>query len=298
MVLKKMKVSNKMNKAIIYVLGFFIIALSISCVEVDLVDKPNTKVSLILPPLEEGGVESYTVEINGQKMTIGADGYLPELYPGVYPMLVYSNSPSITVNNGIAQVNLLNGQLNGFPDLFFSKSTEIRLENNVFDNKAIDLEAQVRLLEMIITPPSGGIYDHVSSIEGKVTGVSGRWDLINNVVVGPAMEVPVKFVKQDNGTWLAKLRLLGVFGNKQELIGEILFSNQSSQLRIKASSLKANQGEQSLLLQSDLSDYFKTFNTGKSVPFSLGGAIDLPTESGFVVSINEWQRLNETGIAW
>ena len=293
-----MKVSNKMNKAVIYVLGFFIIALSISCVEVDLVDKPNTKVSLRLPASEEGGAGSYTVEINGQKMTIGADGELSKLSPGLYPMLVYSNSPSITVNNGIAQVDLLNGQLNGLPDMFFSKSTEIRLENNAFDNKVIDLEAQVRLLEMIITPPSGGIYNHISSIEGKMTGVSGRWDLRNNVVVGPTMEVPVKFVKQDNGTWLAKLRLLGVFGDKQELIGEILFSNQSSPLRIKASSLKANQGEQSLPLQSDLSDYFKTFNNGKSVPFSLGGVIDLPTESGFVVSINEWQRLNETGTAW
>ncbi|MCA5006258.1 FimB/Mfa2 family fimbrial subunit [Sphingobacterium bovistauri] len=298
MVLNISEIINKISKSILVVLGLCIIVLSISCDDIELVDKPNTKVDVELPSLDDNGSNSYTVVINGQTIIIGGGGSLPELFPGVYPILVYSNNPSVTVLDGIAQVGLINGQLNSYPDLFFSKSGEISLESNSYDNTKIELEQQIRQLEIAIRPPSGGAYDHISTIEGKFTGVTGRWDLIKNTAVGPGMEVPVKFIKQDDGTWSAKLRLLGLFGEKQELIGEIRFLENSNQPRLKASSLQTNQQEQILPFQSDLTEFIKDFNREKSIPFSLNGVIELPTESGFVVSIKDWERQNEAGTAW
>jgi hypothetical protein len=295
MILKKTKLSNKMIKTIKCILGSFIITISLSCVKVDIVDKPKTKVNIQLP-LDIEVSNSYTVEINGEKVQIGPDGNLPELFSGVYPILVYNNTPSISVANGIASINMINGKLNSFPDLFFSNSSEIRLEANSSNNTPIQLQQQVRLLEMRILPTTGGIYNHISSIEGKLTGVAGRWDIKNNTAIGPEMEIPVKFIKEENGTWLAKLRLLGVFGNKQELFAEINFSERTSKLKSMASSLQINQAG-ILSIQSDLTSYFRDFNIGKSTPFSLNGGIDLPTESDFVVSINDWELINETGIA-
>lgn len=294
----KRKVIDKLKKAIIIVLGFFILASSISCIDVDLVDKPNTKVNIKLPSSNIDLSSSYTLEINDQKLIIGSEGNFPELFPGVYPLLVYSNAPSVNVVNGIAQVNTINGQMNNFPDLFFSKSTEIRLEGNSVSTTSIVLDQQIKLLEMRITPPSGSAYDHISTIEGKITGVASQWDLIKNIVVGPAMEVPVRFVKQSDGAWLAQVRLLGVFGAKQELIGEIRFLDRSNQPRLLASNLRANQDGQILNIQSDLSDSFKDFNTNKNIPLTLNGEIELPKESSFVVSINDWQRESESGVAW
>lgn len=298
MVFVNNKVSDKLNKAILFVLSFLTIATYISCTHVDLVDKMNTKVNIKLLSLSTDVPSSYTVEINGEEVIIGSYGNLPELFPGIYPVLVYSNSPTISVINGIAQVNMMNGQLNSFPDLFFSRWSEIRLDGNSTDNIVLELEQQVRILEIRITPPSGGVYDHISTIEAKLTGVAGRWDLKNNIAVGPAMEVPVQFIKQDNGTWLAKTQLLGLFGDRQDMVGEITFQDKSSQLKLLASSLRANKEEPSLSFQSDLSNSLKAFNIGKNIPFSLSGVIELPSESGFVVSINDWDLLNETGTAW
>lgn len=298
MIFKENTANYILNRTIICVLALFMMVSSMSCVDVELIDKPNTKITLKLPTISGDHPSSFTVLIDGQKLIIGPEGNLPEMYPGVYPIVVYNNTPTVSVVNGIAEVNRINGQLNSFPDLFFSTSSELQIENNSTNTAVIELAQQTRLLEMRISPPTGGIYDYVSSIEGTLSGVAGRWDIVNNVAVGPAMEVPVKFVKQDNGSWLAKIRLLGVFGDKQKLIGKISFTDNSNQSRLIASNLRANQSSYSLDLQSDLTSHFRNFNTDKSVTFRLDGVIELPIEGSFDVTINDWKQVNESGEAW
>lgn len=299
----KSKCTYKINKTLICVLFAMIAISSTSCTDVDLVEKPNTTAKVNLPSSMVDSVksDSYTVEINGQKLLVNSENSdLPVLAPGVYPILTYNNTNTISVVDGIAEVNTVNGQLNSFPDWFFSGYTNLNITNALFENQSINLEQQVRLLKLVITPPIGGVYDQITSIEGKLTGVAGRWDLKNNIPLGPSREVSLVFKKQSNGTWFTEILLLGVFGNTQELIADIQYSDVNQKVKIMSSSsnLKANQLS-SINLYSDLSDELKSFNTSKDIPLNISGSIELPVEVGFTVTIQDWIRTTtESGTAW
>ncbi|MGC3978602.1 MAG: hypothetical protein QM751_10450 [Paludibacteraceae bacterium] len=97
------------------------------------------------------------------------------------------------------------------------------------------------------------------------------------------MNVPLTFTKQDNGTWQAVVRLLGITGTQQMLTGTIAFDGGSPT---------------DITMDSDLSAIIAKFNTDKITPLWLQGDMkETPTELGFVTSVTDWVSVNESVIA-
>lgn len=225
---------------------------------------------------------SYTVKIGEQLLTFsGSSNPLPELLPGNYPLLAYNTAEGFTVSNSLASVVLQNGLLSPQPGWLFSARGSIQVQNNKTESVTLQMQQQVRLLKITLTP-TGGTAGRLTGIQATLSGLAGSWDLAEEKPAGSALSVPLLFAKQANGSWQAEVRLLGIVGAKQELRGTLHFQDGNPV---------------DLALESDLSKDLAGFNTDKHIPMSLNATMETYTEAGFSVRINDWKRETETGTA-
>lgn len=277
MLFKKMK---KYDALILMLLSLTFVG----CSRIELVDKAD--ISLITDWSSRGEnvpiPNERVLHIAGQTLTFQNDTTrLPALLPGQYDILVHSSSPFLQVKQGVATAVLDQGKFPLHLDWFFSRFDSITYENDAVQFITAQMQQQVRQLDLVLEP-MGGSASQIEKIQVALTGLTTGWDLKHNKPLANSTEVPLSFIKQPNGTWMASIRLLGVVGASQLIQGDISFK--------KGTPLP-------LSVRADLSAELKDFNSNKHLPLRLKAAIETPTEAGFTAIINDWVQVNESGTA-
>lgn len=266
-------------------IALFLLGLMYSCFDIELVDRAQLTIVTQWEKLDADVTvpSSYTVEIGQEKLKFsGASNPLPDLLPGDYKVVVYNDASHLSVNNNIATVTQSNGLVNSMPGWFFSAVTNVTYNDNVVDTIIVPMKQQIRELRIRLHA-EGGSKENIKEIQTKLTGVAGSWDLLTNTATGNAREIALPFVKQADGTWLAVVRLLGIVGNRQTIVGEIIFDNAVPK---------------DLHIDTDISSSLIDFNVNKYLPLAFTGNIETPTQAGFTGSITDWKQISQNGIAW
>lgn len=260
-----------------------------SCTLVDLEDPLKGQVTLATdwshrsPGVEIPG--SYTVAINNQTLEFtGTTNLLPALEAGVYPVHVYTVPEKISVSGTTATVTSIGNAVDPLPGWLFTAVTEASYANFGKETITAVMEQQMRALAIVLKP-EGGTVERIGGITATLSGVAGAWDFNENQPVGNAMEVPLRFTKQGDGTWQATVRLLGITGTGQTLSGTIAFTDGAPA---------------DMTLESDLSALLAGFNADKRIPLSLQGEMEKTTsEAGLSATINKWiSTPGSSGTAW
>jgi len=226
---------------------------------------------------------SYAVKINNQVLNFNSlSNPLPELYPDKYPVWIYNRPAYMEVDGGLARVRQENGQLFPLPGWLFTAFGEVSYENNTVKSFTIKMSQQVRQLKIKLSP-TGTAAQKITSIQGQLTGFAGTWDFEKEIPVGNPLSIPLKFIKQSDNSWGVTVRVLGTIGNVQNLTGDISFEGQVKEV------LKFN---------SDLTSELIQFNQEKHIPVSLSSMLETKTETGFSVTVNDWEKVQESGTAW
>lgn len=256
---------------------------------IDLEDPPKGQITLTTDWTERTtDIEipsDYTVIINNQTLTFSnITNPLPELEAGIYPVHIYNTPDKISINGTTATVSATNGNIDPLPGWLFTAISEVQYADYKVETVTARMQQQVRQLTLTLKP-EGGTVDRIESITGNLSGIAGSWDFKENRSTGNAVNIPLVFVKQTDGTWQVTVRLLGITGMQQKLTGKITFTDGSP-------------GD--MTLDSDLSSSLTAFNTDKKTPLALKGDMEETTsEAGFSGTINKWQAAPDSGgIAW
>ncbi len=263
------------------------IAAITSCTIVDLEDPLKGKITLVTDwSKRTSGIEqptSYSVIVNNQTLNYTqATNLLPELNTGTYPIYIYNTPDKISIAGTTATVGTANNNVDPLPGWLFTATTQAIYADFKEETITATMQQQVRQLTITLKP-EGGTIERITGISAILSGIAGTWDFKANKPVGNAMNVPLTFTKQDNGTWQATVRLLGITGTQQILTGTVTFEGGSPT---------------DITLDSDLSAIIAKFNTDKITPLSLQGDMkETLTELGFVTSVTDWVRVDESVVA-
>lgn len=273
----------KLNK----ILLLLAIAAITSCTIVDLEDPLKGNITLTTDwDNRTSGIEqptNYTVIVNNQTLNYTQPtNLLPELNTGTYPIYIYNTPDKISIAGTTATVATTGNQVDPMPGWLFTATTQTIYADFKKETIKAVMQQQIRQLTIILKP-KGGTLEKVTSITANLSGVTGTWDFKTNQPTGSTLNMPLTFTKQDNGTWQATVRLLGITGTQQILTGTVTFEGGSPT---------------DITLDSDLSAIIAKFNTDKITPFSLRGDMkETPTELGLVTSVTDWVRVDESVIA-
>ena len=141
------------------------------------------------------------------------------------------------------------------------------------------MKQQVRELTLVIES-TGDAAGRITEVAACLSGVAGTLDFATDTY-GAALNIVLPFTKitegADAGKWKATVRLLGVIGTEQMLMGEIHY---------------ANGNPTPTTLTSDLTEALKEFNTGKGEPLTLGGTlVETPEEAELsTFEITDWTQ--------
>jgi hypothetical protein len=200
-----------------------------------------------------------------------------------------SNLPVVNKTATVATIPAPAGQpgiwLDPQPGWLFSGRLQETVEADKDYAFTVPMMQQVRELTLIIEP-TGGTAHKIESITATLSGVAGTLDIDSDTHGSPS-NVALSFTKitegTDAGKWSATVRLLGVAGSEQKLTGTIRFTGGAP-------------GD--MPLESDLTTDLATFNQKKNEPLTLGGTVtETPTETGFTVTINDWNKETGSGTA-
>lgn len=261
------------------------IAAMTSCTIVDLEDPLKGNITLTTDwSKRTSGIEqptNYTVIVNNQTLNYTQPtNLLPYFNVGTYPIYVYNTPDKISIAGTTATIATTNNQIDPFPGWLFTATTQAIYADFKEETITATMQQQVRQLTITLKP-KGGTIDRIASITTNLSGVTGAWDFKANVPTGNSMNVPVTFIKQDNGTWQAVVRLLGITGTQQKLSGTVTFEGGSPA---------------DIALDSDLSAVIALFNTDKITPLLLQGEMkETPSEFGFTSVITSWESGNGSG---
>lgn len=257
----------------------------ISCTRVDLEDPLKGKMTLVTDwNKRTAAIEqppSYTVILNNQTLNYTqTSNLLPELDAGTYRIHIYNTPEKITISGTIASVNIIGNNVDPLPGWLFTATTEARYADFKEETITMQMRQQVRQLTITLKP-TGGTIDKISNITASLSGIAGAWDFKENKPTGNSVSVPLNFTKKEDGTWQITIRLLGITGSQQRLIGTVSFEGGSPA---------------DIALDSDLSAIIAKFNEDKITPLSLQGEMkETPTEFGFTSVITSWESGNGSG---
>ena len=274
----------KYNKLTLFLLFLLIL---VSCSSSDTEDPIKGKITLVTDWNKRStGIDqptNYSVIINNQTLTYTqTSNILPELEAGIYPVCIYNSADKISISGTTVTIVSSNNIVEPNPGWLFTAMTEAQYADNKEETIKVAMQQQVRQLTIELKP-EGGTIDRITSITATLSGVTGVWDFKDNKPTGSAMSIPLNFNKQADGTWQAVVRLLGIIGTQQKLIGKVIFENNSSQ---------------EILLESDLSSDLSGFNVDKEKALSLNGHMkNTPTEIGVVSNVTDWTRVDNAVVA-
>lgn len=227
---------------------------------------------------------SHHVRVNGQRVTFTQSiNEHPHLFDeGTHRLHIYHYTDGITVNGNIASKTGTSTASTGTrnvvtaePDFLFTAATDLPIERDRHIALTVNMEQQVRQLTLTLTP-QGSWADNVAAIEASLAGVAQAWNFDTNQPTGNPATVNPRFEKQENGNWVAVVRLLGITGNEQYLNVNLSFDNGAPDIEVEISGLTT--------LLAD-------FNADKQTPLALAAfLVFTTTEAGFTATINDWQQ--------
>ena len=207
--------------------------------------------------------------------------------PGSYTLAVWNPAEGITVNGTTATVAAATGNdavagafISNAPGWLFTSVQQVLIEKDTDYPLTAAMKQQVRELTLVVEP-TGDAAGRITEIVAHLTGAAGTLDFATDTY-GAASNVVLPFTKitegDDAGKWKATVRLLGVTGTEQLLMGEIRY---------------ADGNPTPTTLKSDLTEALKEFNTGKSASLTLGGTlVETPEETEFSgFEITGWETV-------
>ena len=262
-----------MNKvlliSVVYVAAMLLAATS--CVKDELHDTPHPdtgKITVTADWSDRGdGLDipaEWTVTIGGYTGTETGETHAPDYLfaPGSYTLAAYNAPEDITISGTTATVT-------GTPGWLMTSVQEVTIEADTDYELTAVMHQQVRQLTLVIEP-TGDSAGRIESIEGSLSGAAGTLDFAT-WTYGAASDVALHFTKitegGDAGKWTATVRLLGIAGDTQRLTATLTYAD-------------GNPTDTSL--ESDLTAALADFNSDKTAPLTLGGAlVETPEETEF-----------------
>ena len=265
-----------------------------SCVKDEMHDTPHPdtgKITVTADWTDRGdGVgipEEWTVTMGDYTGTETGETHAPDYLfnPGDYTLAAYNNPEDITVRGAVATVAKAHGDaadlfISNDMDWLFTSVQEVTVEADTDYELTAAMHQQVRQLTLVIEP-TGDAAGRIESIEGSLSGAAGTLDFATGTY-GAASDVALHFTKitegGDAGKWTATVRLLGIAGDTQRLTATLTYAD-------------GNPADTSL--ESDLTAALADFNSDKTVPLTLGGAlVETPEETEFSeFEITGWETV-------
>lgn len=256
------------------------------CVKDELFNTPHPDKGAVV--LDIGGLpggDGYTVDIDGRTFeTTGSAFTVPDLFePGTHAVTVYNRPEGFSVEGLVARVAPLgaavraaDGFIHPLPGYLYSGTRQIEVVADDSLKVEMSVSQRVRdlLLELTVTE---GDPERIVSVEGTLSGIAGAFDLAAQQTTGEAVSTVVEFTRTGDKL-TADARLLGVTGNRQTLVIDIVFTDGRKQTT-----------------ESDLTDYLKDFGGDMTEAFRLTGDLNTPVEAGMSATIDNWQPGNGGG---
>ena len=274
-----------MNKvlliSVVYVAAMLLAATS--CVKDELHDTPHPdtgKITVTADWSDRGdGVDTpakWTVTMGDYTGTETGTTHTPDYLfaPGSYTLAAYNTPEDITISGTTATVT-------GTPGWLMTSVQEVTVEADTDYELTAVMHQQVRQLTLVIEP-TGDSAGRIESIEGSLSGAAGTLDFAT-WTYGAASDVALHFTKitegGDAGKWTATVRLLGIAGDTQRLTATLTYAD-------------GNPTDTSL--ESDLTAALADFNSDKTAPLTLGGAlVETPEETEFSgFEITGWEPVD------
>lgn len=256
------------------------------CVKDELFNTPHPDKGAVV--LDIGGLpggDGYTVDIDGRTFeTTGSAFTVPDLFePGTHAVTVYNRPEGFSVEGLVARVAPLgaavraaDGFIHPLPGYLYSgiRQIEVVADDSLKVEMSVSQRVRDLLLELTVTE---GDPERIVSVEGTLSGIAGAFDLAAQQTTGEAVSTVVEFTRTGDKL-TADARLLGVTGNRQTLVIDIVFTDGRKQTT-----------------ESDLTDYLKDFGGDMTEAFRLTGDLNTPVEAGMSATIDNWQPGNGGG---
>lgn len=256
------------------------------CVKDELFNTPHPDKGAVMLDIDGlPGGDGYMVDIDGRTFkTTGSTFAVPDLFdPGTHTVTVYNRPEGFSVEGLVARVAPLgaavraaDGFIHPLPGYLYSGTRQIEVVADDSLKVEMSVSQQVRdlLLELTVTE---GDPERIASVEGTLSGIAGAFDLAAQQTTGEAVSTVVEFTRTGDKL-TADARLLGVTGNRQTLVIDIVFTDGRKQTT-----------------ESDLTDYLKDFGSDMTEAFRLTGNLNTPVEAGMSATIDNWQPGNGDG---
>lgn len=256
------------------------------CVKDELFNTPHPDKGAVV--LNIGGLpggDGYTVDIDGRTFeTTGNTFTVPDLFePGTHTVTVYNRPEGFSVEGLVARVAPLGaekrsaeGFIHPLPGYLYSGTRQIEVTAD--DSLKVDVSVSQRvrdlLLELTVTE---GAPERIASVRGTLSGIAGAFDLAAQQTTGGAVSTAVEFTRTGDKL-TADARLLGMTGDRQTLVIDIVFTDGRTQTT-----------------ESDLTEYLKDFGGDMTEAFLLTGNLNTPIKTDMSATIGNWQPGNGGG---
>lgn len=256
------------------------------CVKDELFNTPHPdKGAVVLYMDGLPGGDGYTVDIDGRTFeTAGSAFTVPDLFePGTHTVTVYNRPEGFSVEGLVARVAPLgvavraaDGFIHPLPGYLYSgtRQIEVTADDSLKVEMSVSQRVRDLLLELTVTE---GDPERIASARGTLSGIAGAFDLAAQQTTGEAVSTVVEFTRTGDKL-TADARLLGMTGNRQTLVIDIVFTDGRKQTT-----------------ESDLTDYLKDFGSDMTEAFRLTGNLNTPIEAGMSATIDNWQPGNDGG---
>lgn len=256
------------------------------CVKDELHDTPHPDRGAVV--LDIGGLpggDGYTVVIDGRTFEpTGSTFTVPDLFePGRYSITIYNRPEGFSVEGLVARVAPLettvraaDGLIHPLPGYLYSgtRQIEVTADDSLKVEMSVSQRARDLLLELTVTE---GDPERIASVRGTISGIAGAFDLAAQQTTGEAVSTAVEFTRTGDKL-TADARLLGMTGDRQTLVIDIVFTDGRTQTT-----------------ESDLTEYLKDFGSDMTEAFRLAGDLNTPIETDMSATIDNWQPGNGGG---
>ena len=208
------------------------------------------------------------------------DQFIDSLFvPGKYTVAVYNIPENIAVDGTVASLSVA-ADGSACPGWLFAFSQDVDIKADTDHEITAVMGQQVRELDLIIEL-TGENASLAERFDCSLAGAAGKLDFHTGEHSSP-VSISIPFSKitegENAGKWRGSVRLLGVAGESQKLVGTVEFSDGTLS---------------PMLFESDLTEYLADFNNVKSEPCVLGGVIvQAPLEAGVTGTVNGWTQVD------
>lgn len=256
------------------------------CVKDELFNTPHPDKGAVV--LDIGGLpggDGYTVDIDGRTFeTTGNTFTVPDLFePGTHTVTVYNRPEGFSVEELVARVAPLgaavraaDGLIHPLPGYLHSGTRQIEVTADDSLKVEMSVSQRVRDLHLELTVTEGDP-ERIASVRGTLSGIAGAFDLAAQKPAGAATSTFFPLVREGDKL-TGDLRLLGMTGDRQTLVIDIVFTDGRTQTT-----------------GSDLTDYLKDFGNDMTEAFRLTGDLNTPIEADMSATIDNWQPGNGGG---